>query len=141
LPVIPVYVLDEARQGEYTLGKSSKWWLHHSLKSLEKKYSDNNHKLYIHKGDTMKILADYVKNNNIKYIAYNKSYEPFNRDLEKEISDLFKSDAEVKPFEGNILFEPWKIAGEDGTMEKRFTPYFRQCQDKYPNIRGPVKTD
>jgi deoxyribodipyrimidine photo-lyase len=33
-PVVPVYVLDDARARRWALGGAAQWWLHHSLASL-----------------------------------------------------------------------------------------------------------
>ena len=35
LPVVPVYVLDEETDGVRPPGAASRWWLHHSLQSLD----------------------------------------------------------------------------------------------------------
>ena len=33
-PVLPVYILDDESAGEHAMGGASRWWLHHSLLSL-----------------------------------------------------------------------------------------------------------
>ena len=32
--VLPIYILDDANSGEFSMGAASRWWLHHSLKKL-----------------------------------------------------------------------------------------------------------
>ena len=34
-PVVPVYVLDEETEGTRLPGAAARWWLHHSLQSLD----------------------------------------------------------------------------------------------------------
>ena len=34
-PVIPVYILDDATPKQWKMGSAQRWWLHHSLKSLD----------------------------------------------------------------------------------------------------------
>ena len=34
--IIPVYILDEENAQDHSMGGASKWWLHESLKSLNK---------------------------------------------------------------------------------------------------------
>jgi len=34
-PVVPVYVLDDETPRHRSMGGASRWWLHHSLKSLD----------------------------------------------------------------------------------------------------------
>ena len=52
--ILPVFIYDEINTNK-TLGSSSKYWLHHSLISLNKKL-DNN--LHFYKADTLKIIDD-----------------------------------------------------------------------------------
>jgi deoxyribodipyrimidine photo-lyase len=88
IPIIPIFVHDEIRQDKWKLGKSSKWWLHHSLTSLQSTYAASGHTLKIFKGDSLQIIDNLVKTCDVKYILYNKCYEKFNRDLEKDIKDM-----------------------------------------------------
>ena len=32
--VLPVYILDDDHAGDHKMGSASRWWLHHSLQSL-----------------------------------------------------------------------------------------------------------
>jgi len=32
--VMPIYILDDENAAEYAMGAASRWWLHHSLSSL-----------------------------------------------------------------------------------------------------------
>ena len=34
--VLPVYILDDENAGDHKLGGANRWWLHHSLTSLNK---------------------------------------------------------------------------------------------------------
>jgi deoxyribodipyrimidine photo-lyase len=34
-PVLPVFILDDQSPGPWALGGASRWWLHHSLTSLQ----------------------------------------------------------------------------------------------------------
>jgi len=45
--VLPIYILDDKNSGEHVMGGASRWWLHHSLKALEKSL---NGKLSIYEG-------------------------------------------------------------------------------------------
>lgn len=33
--VLPIYILDDENAARYTMGGASRWWLHHSLVSLD----------------------------------------------------------------------------------------------------------
>lgn len=34
-PVVPLYILDAAGDGRWPIGGAARWWLHHSLASLD----------------------------------------------------------------------------------------------------------
>ena len=60
--IIPVYILDEENAQEYSLGGASKWWLHESLKSLNKSLDG---KLNFFKGDARKIIKNLCEKNQV----------------------------------------------------------------------------
>ena len=57
-PIIPIYVLDS----NVSIGEASKWWLHHSLESLNRSL---NNKLNFFIGNPEEIIAQIIKEDNI----------------------------------------------------------------------------
>ena len=53
--VLPIYVLDDVNSGDYLLGAASKFWLHHSLVSLD---ISLNNKLRSFQGDPLEIIQE-----------------------------------------------------------------------------------
>ena len=53
--IIPIFIIDKNEN----LGSASKWWLHHSLISLDESLKLKNSKLYIFQGEPLK---NYKKN-------------------------------------------------------------------------------
>jgi deoxyribodipyrimidine photo-lyase len=143
IPIIPIFIHDEIRQGKWKPGKSSKWWLHHSLTKLQSAYSDHGHTLRLFKGDTLQIIDNLVKTCDVKYILYNKCYERYNRELEKDIKDMYSSDHSMKivPFNGNIMIEPDQILNNQGSHFKVFTPFYKKFISFYEIMREPVEID
>ena len=39
--VLPVYILDNENSGDFSMGGASRFWLHHSLKSLNENLNNN----------------------------------------------------------------------------------------------------
>jgi len=144
LPIIPIYVHDEVRQGKWKLGAGSKWWLHNSLTKLQQRYAKHGHSLRLYKGDTLQIIDNLVKTCDVKYIMYNKCYEQYSRDLEKDIKDMYMfngSDIKVCAFNGNIMNEPEKILNHLGTFFKVFTPFYKRFCALYEKMRAPIDID
>jgi deoxyribodipyrimidine photo-lyase len=143
IQIIPIFIHDEIRQGKWKLGKSSKWWLHHSLTKLQSTYADHGHTLKLFKGDALQIIDDLVRTCSVKYILYNKCYEKYNRDHEKDIKDMYTSDSLIKivSFNGNIMNDPDKILNNQGSHFKVFTPFYKKFISVYENMRAPLEID
>ena len=56
-PVIPVYVLDEETDGVRPPGAASRWWLHHSLQSLDTFLRVPGSRLVLRRGPAERVIA------------------------------------------------------------------------------------
>ena len=144
---LPVYIFDTHNAGKYFIGEASRWWLHHSIKSLNGHL--NNH-LSIYKGDPADVLMRLIDRHNATAVYWNRCYEPWQIKRDKKIKLLLKEKAiRVESFNGSLFNEPWKIRKKDGTPYKVFTPYHNQasmveeCTDILPaaNTQGSLLSD
>lgn len=129
--ILPIYILDNVNAGDHDLGGASRWWLHHSLVSLNESL---NGLLSVYVGEPKKILIDLISQQNVKAIFWNRCYEPWQiaRDMQIK-NELNKLNIEVQSFNGSLLWEPWEILKSDNTPYKVFTPYFRKgCLNATP---------
>ena len=78
---LPIYILDDVNSGEFSMGAASRWWLHHSLKNLMK----FKWKLLIYKGNPSEILKKLIEENEITHISWNRCYEPWRIERDKDI--------------------------------------------------------
>ena len=122
IPVINIFILDEISCGEKKLGSASKIWLHHALDALNKEI-----KLNFFKDTPEKIFKKLDEEYDIKYVTWNRCYEPWiiKRDKELKLS-LEKSGIKVKTFNSNLLWEPWEVLKDDGTPYRVFSPFYRR---------------
>ena len=122
--VLPVYILDNENSGEFSMGGASRFWLHHSLKSLKESLNNN---LSLYQGDPLKVLLDIIDRNNINAVYWNRCYEPWRIKRDTEIKSALESKGiAVFTLNGSLLWEPWTIKKDDGTPYKVFTPFFRK---------------
>ncbi|MFP5433790.1 MAG: deoxyribodipyrimidine photo-lyase, partial [Alphaproteobacteria bacterium] len=56
-PVIPVYILDDDMPRSWAMGGASRWWLHHSLTSLDERLREKGSRLILRRGASAEILA------------------------------------------------------------------------------------
>jgi deoxyribodipyrimidine photo-lyase len=134
--ILPVYILDDVNSGEYFTGAASRWWLHHSLVSLNASLQGN---LRVYRGNPANILLEIAKNNSVNAIYWNRCYEPWQIKRDRDIKKLLEEhNVPVKSYNGFLLWEPWEVLKQDGTPYKVFTPYYRKgCLGAKPP-REPV---
>jgi deoxyribodipyrimidine photo-lyase len=134
--VLPVYIFDDVNAGEFAPGLAGRWWLHHSLVSLN---TSLDGKLSVHHGDACELLQKIVKKNKAQAIFWNQCYEPWRIKRDEAIRDqLEKTGIKVQNFNGSLLWEPWETLKNDGTPYKVFAPFYRKgCLNAAPP-RNPL---
>ena len=127
LPVLAVYCLEE--KDDHPLGGASRWWLHHSLVSLQKSLSVLKIKLALRKGIANDIISSLIKQTNASSIVWNRRYykPDIDRDsaLKKHLED---NDISVKTFNANLIREPWEVKTGSGGPYKVFTPFWKSIR-------------
>ena len=122
--IVPIYIYDDTTSNGREPGGASKWWLHHSLASLNKRL--NGH-LQIFKGDPQKLIPKLMASFDAKGIFWNRCYEPWQINRDKGFKKtLIDSDYEAHSFNGSLLWEPMKVLKKDGTPYRVFTPYYKK---------------
>ena len=127
-PVIPVYILDDAGEARWSAGAASRWWLHHSLKSLDASLRARGSRLVVARGGSLRTLARLVRRTGARAVYFNRRYEPavVARDQEVEAS-LSGDGVEARSFNSALLFEPQFVANRQGRPFQVFTPFWRHC--------------
>ena len=135
-PILPIYILDDESAGEWAMGAASRWWLHHSLTSINK--SLNGH-LCFYQGEASKIIDDIINETKANGIYWNRCYEPWRIARDKNIkSSLKEKNIDAQSFNGALLFEPHAVLKEDGTPYKVFTPFYRKgCLERNHEPQKP----
>src|ERR1043165_739349 len=75
-PMIPVYILDEAGEGDWPAGGASRWWLHHSLAALAASLRERGSRLLLFKGESAAILKKLLRKADGSAVYWNRRYEP-----------------------------------------------------------------
>lgn len=135
-PIIAVFILDESAQRPY--GGASRWWLYHSLNSLQSSLSSLGGELILRRGETLEVLKDIAKTAGADQIVCSRQYEPEAVALERQCHDfLGEAGITLKRYSGTLLFEPETVATQNGDPYKVFTPFWRRCQD-LSSVRKPL---
>ena len=124
-PVLIVYVRDEVTEGSRPLGRASKWWLHHSLLSLQSSLESLGGTLVLRTGSGPDVIRQLVSDTGASAVFWNRRYG-----LAREADALLKEDLRglgltCESFAGNLLCEPWTVRTGEGNPFKVFTPFWR----------------
>lgn len=127
-PVVPVYVLDDAAEGNWPMGGAGRWWLHHALAALDASLRERGSRLVIARGSAVEVVRSLVKATGAGAVFWNRRYEPavIARDASIK-AELLASGVEAKSFCGAVLFEPHLIQNKQGKPFQVFTPYWKHC--------------
>lgn len=120
--VILIYIHD-TNNTKLEIGGALKWWLHHSLNSLQKNLADKGLNLVIAEGNTIKILSQLVEEYNIDNLYYNRTLDDI--DLEDKLHSKIKCN--IESFYGNLLIVP-----TEQNYKKIFTPFWKA---NFPSIK------
>lgn len=122
--VLPIYILDDRNPGNKKMGQASRWWLHHSLELLSKHLEGH---LAFFEGEPKKVLDDLIQSEGINGVYWNRCYEPWRIQRDKDIKQsLKKRGIIVNSYNASLLWEPWTIHNTSGEPFKVFTPFYKK---------------
>ena len=127
-PVIPVYVLDDETPRHRRMGGASRWWLHHSLASLDKDLRALGSRLILRKGRSDEVLAGLVAETGASEVHCLSHYEPWWRNAEKALA----ARVTLHRHDGNTLAPPGMVRTGSGGMYRIYTPFWRALSMHMP---------
>lgn len=127
-PIIPVFIWAPEEEGEWAPGAASRWWLHHSLKSLQQDLAQLGLPLIIRRQATLSALLDIAQQADADLVLWNRCYEPSVMQRDARIkSELQKQGIQAQSFNSSLLFEPWTILNKQNKPFQVFTPFWKCC--------------
>ena len=137
-PIIALYVLDEESPGIRALGGASRWWLHHSLASLDERLRERGATLVLRRGPAERVVRDLVTDAAAGAVFWNRRYGVPERAIDAALKTGLRDEGvEVASFAGSLLFEPWTVKTGAGSHFSVFTPFWRACL-ALPSPRAPM---
>jgi deoxyribodipyrimidine photo-lyase len=127
-PVVPVYILDDETPKHRAMGGASRWWLHHSLASLEAALREKGSRLILRRGKCDDVLAALAEEVGTQRVHCIRHYEPWWRNAERAVAKQL----ELVCHDGNYLAPPGSVTTGSGEPYKIFTPFWRALQQRMP---------
>ncbi len=131
-PVIPVFILDDETPKHRKMGAASRWWLHHSLQSLDADLRKAGSRLILRRGKSDDVLTQLVKDSGASAIHCIRHYEPWWRSAERAIAKVLPDGCQLICHEGNYLLPPGSVTTGAGTPFKIYTPFMRALWQHMP---------
>ena len=145
VPVICVFVLSPAsEEGGWPLKGAAKYWLHHSLKSLQHALAARGSALVLRDGrahGTLLELNLLMSETGAVALHFNAAYEPWKQKRDAEIADsLQAAGVSVWEFPGNVLYEPQLARPDERSAGHGFgsVGFFLNAVAKLPKPPEPL---
>ncbi|MGJ3649927.1 cryptochrome/photolyase family protein [Sphingomonas sp. GlSt437] len=127
-PVVPVYILDDETPKHYAMGGASRWWLHHSLKSLVQGLEEKGSRLILRRGKCDEVLAALAEETGATRVHALRHYEPWWRNAERAVAKRL----DLVLHNGNYLAPPGSVTTGAGAPYKIYTPFWRALSEAMP---------
>lgn len=139
--IVPVFVHAPHEEAPWAPGAASRWWLHHSLVSLDHDLRQRGSRLHVRQGDSLAVLRQMVLETGACAVYWNRLYEPAAIARDTKVKQTLRRDGtEVNSFNAALLCEPWDIATASSRPYRVFTPYWRTLSARLqptPPVRAP----
>lgn len=136
--ILPVYIHTPAENDPWPAGAASRWWLHHSLASLQAELRRLQGSLHLREGDSLHILRDLIKQSGAAAVYWNRRYEPAAIACDTRIKAALREQGiEVQTYNAALWREPWQIANQQGEPYRVFTPYWRNHRSQLESAPPP----
>ncbi len=124
--VVPVFIWDDTQP--WAPGGASRWWLHHSLVSLQKDLQQLGSNLLIAQGKATQLIPQLIKASQADAVYWNRRYATHQITEDRALKQQLRNQGvEVKSFNASLLNEPWDIKTQQGDCYKVFTPFWKRC--------------
>ena len=128
-PVVCVYVYDaEPRHGR-SLGAAARWWLHESLRELDRALRSLGGSLVLLSGAERETIEAFASAVEAVEVCWNRRYSAAQRQTDASIKSALEAKGVlVSTFNGHLLREPWKVTTREGQPFQVFGAYWRAAR-------------
>jgi deoxyribodipyrimidine photo-lyase len=126
---VPLYILAPGEEDPWAPGAASRWWLHHSLASLQGRLRVLGGGLILARGDSLATLRATALAIGAQAVYWNRLYDPALVARDSRIKQALRGDGlRCESLKAHVLFEPWELA--TGTREpyRVFTAFWRKAE-------------
>ncbi len=136
-PIIPVYILDDEIPKHRKMGGASRWWLHHSLKSLDADLRNLGSRLILRRGNSFALMCQLAQETGAAAVHAICHHEAWWRNAERAIGGQLN----LVLHDGNYLMPMGSVKTGSGSDFKIYTPFWKALsQHMPPHVPLPAPT-
>jgi deoxyribodipyrimidine photo-lyase len=124
-PVAVVYVRDDATPGAWAAGGASRWWLHHSLASLDSDLRARGARLILRSGKFAEVIPALAAELGAEAVHAGMPTEPWSRAAYRAVKAALGGRLRVHLT--TLAFHPDAVRTQAGTPYGVYTPFSRAC--------------
>jgi len=141
--VLCVYIHAPQEEAPWIPGAASRWWLHHSLRALDRQLQARGARLHIARGATLGMLERLAAASDAQGVYFNRLHEPALRARDGHVLQALRArGVHAQDFNASLLVDPTQIATAQGGPYKVFTPYWRNLRAQLqpaPPLPAPAR--
>ena len=123
-PVVAVYVLDDDAAGRWALGGAARWWLHHSLQSLDADLRARGGALVLRRGAAATVLPALAQEVGAHEVHAGRMHEPWTRPWDQATGTALQAaGVALHQHRTATLFDLDGIRTKTGTVYGIYTPF------------------
>ncbi|MDX6502312.1 MAG: deoxyribodipyrimidine photo-lyase, partial [Blastocatellia bacterium] len=125
-PVLPLFILDDDSPGPWALGGASRWWLHHSLVSLQSSLQARGSQLTLRRGDSPKIIVEFTAKTGAAEVFTGGSADPWARQVDEAAAKALG--VKLHRMRTTTMFHPGSVRTKGGGAYSVYTPFANACR-------------
>lgn len=140
LEVLPLFIFDSHILNRLEIKADARVeFIHDQLLILQDRYRQTKSSVLVKVGNPVDIFRQLTGEWNVKAVFTNEDYEPYARQRDEEVSQLFKTQGiGFHTFKDHVIFEKSEILKPDGSPYTIYTPYMRRWKERLRQTEIPV---
>jgi deoxyribodipyrimidine photo-lyase len=134
-PVLPVFIFDTRILDELPKNDPRVQFIHETLSGINEVLKNHHSGIRIFHSTPLKAFEKIRDEFDIQAVFFNKDYEPYARERDKEVYEYLRSNGiPIKAFKDQVIFERNEILKKDGKPYTVFTPYKKKWLEAFEKL-------
>ena len=138
--ITSIYVFDQNYKLDFN-SSSRSWFLGNSLKELSLNWLKIGSRLLFAEGDPIKIIPTIARLIEAKFVVWNESIEPYERNRDYVVEkDLKKLNIKVLKYWDNLLLKPEEISTGSNKPYTVYGPFYKKIKNHIPTFSENIQS-